>query len=227
LQAAAAFNIYERYATQLSNPGFKSKSQKSLQRAQKLLDRAIDDQEAYYEQQLQTENPSLLAAANDKRELARIALYRGNVSRATELRTEANRTYDNYAENVSDGIEQRQRADAIYQDLQSSLLVVIAGQPLLPNPMAFDAFQDRSRSIISTYRQAESNFQAAGAQAQADAVRQRRSTVSAELRIARYSVYGFSVLYLVAFLFGVVRMGGNMIAYVRDVREAASGDFLV
>jgi hypothetical protein len=227
LEAAVAFNIFERYASQLSDQEFQTKSEQSLSQAKKVLDEAIDEQEAYYEGKLRNEDTSLLTAANIKRELARIALFRGNESRAKTLRKDANRTFNNYAENVSAGVERSQQADVFYQEMKSSMLVVVAGRPLLPNPMAYDAFAQQSTSIISQYEKAESNFRDAGASSQATEVQEDRNKVAADLRFARYSLYAFSVLYTVVFLFGLIRMGGNMIAYVRDVREAASGDFLV
>lgn len=227
LRAAATYNMLDSYVSELENDELRSAAEESRAAAEAQVDELVDEQTAYYRSQLDSEDVSMIERAHIKRQLAQLASLQGEEERAQRLRSESAEAFDRYSELVAEGNEKRQEARTGREEMRDSMLTVVAGQPLMVNPAKWDAFDRKSAAVLASYDEAVEALEEAGATGEADRVREERQQAAERLQLARYSMYGSTALYALAFLWLLAHLARNTYAYVRDAREAVTGDFLV
>lgn len=237
LRAAAAYNTMELYASQIDDPDLQSAAEPSLRAADETVSTLVDEQVAYYEAELDDEDATVLAEARIKRQLAEIAALRGEEERAERLAAESADAFDHYGDLVSTGTDHHHRAVETREETIGPTLsvfgggdrtmIVLFGQPLAPNPAKWDEFSTRLETIDEEYAAAVDAFEQAGAVEEAERVDAEREATLDRLQVARYSLYGFTAGYGVAFVGLIAHLARSTYAYVRDTREAVAGDFLL
>ncbi|WP_323676781.1 hypothetical protein [Halorubellus sp. PRR65] len=226
-RASSTYNTVSLYVAELSDDELSRLGDDALDDGNTALNDLIETQRAHYQQQLSSDDTSLLDAAIVKRELARIAVLQGEESRANTLQSAADRAFEQYAENVSAGQESLQSARSTDGNLTAAAFTVVEGQPLLLNPADLGAFQSKSDAVLSSYVTARERFEAAGESETAAEVADEREATASDYQTAETALYVASAGYLVAFLALVVHLLRGVIAYISDAKETATGEFLV
>jgi hypothetical protein len=227
VRAASTYNTVSLYVSRLEDDELAGLGEQGLSDGADALNEFIESQRAHYEEQLASDDTSLLEEAIVKRELARIAVLQGEDDRANTLETAADRAFEAYSQNVSAGQERLQAARETDENLTESSLTVVGGQPLLLNPAALGTFQSQTTSVLERYDTARGHFQAAGASETAADISQERSEVASEYQTAETALYVASAVYLLAFVAVIVHLFRGTTAYISDAEETATGDFLV
>ncbi|SER37432.1 hypothetical protein [Natrinema salaciae] len=227
VQAAAAYNTMTLYAAELDGAAFRADSDRVLSTAEGDLETAIGDQEAYYEERLESGNVSLVEEATIQRQLARVVSLQGDDERAATLEASAESSFENYTAAVSRGERARQRAEETWSTMESEQFLTVAGQPLLLNPAKYDAYTDGVDEMNAAYENATTTFEAAGESSRAADVAAQHESRTATLQVTRVSLFGSLAVYALAVLGIVVRTARGTYWYLRDARESISGDFLV
>ncbi|NHN61693.1 MULTISPECIES: hypothetical protein [Halorussus] len=227
VRAAATYNLLDSYVAKLDDPQLRRSAGESRAAAKERAERLIGAQTDYYRSRLDSGNVSMIERAHMKRQLAQLASLQGETKRAERLRKESAAAFDAYSETVKEANQERQSARQLREELRGGMLTVVAGQPLMVNPMNWDAFEEQSAAVSATYGEAATAFSQAGATEEARRVRSERQQAVGRLQVARYSMYGSTAAYGLGFVGLLVYLTRNTYAYVRDAREAVSGDFLV
>ncbi|WP_132056885.1 COG1361 family protein [Halorussus amylolyticus] len=227
VRAAATYNLLDSYIDEYDDDELQSSAGESRDAAEETVNNLVDEQTTYYESQLESDDVSMIEQANINRQLAQLASLQGDEERAEELRAESSAAFDEYSETVAQGNEQRQEARDVREEMRDGTVTVVAGQPLVFSPANWDAFTTQSSSVLSAYDDAAASFEAAGADEEADRVTSERQQAASQLQLARYSLYGSTAVSGLLFVGLLGYLGRNTYAYVRDAREAVSGDFLV
>ncbi|UPW02279.1 hypothetical protein M0R88_09355 [Halorussus gelatinilyticus] len=227
VRAAATYNLLDNYVSKLDDSQLRNSADKSRAAADETVQKLVSQQTDYYRSQLDSGNVSMIERAHIKRQLAQLASLQGNDQRAERLRTESAAAFDAYTETVKKGNEKRQSARQLHDEMRDEMLTVVAGQPLMLNPAKWDAFGRKTSAVQAAYGEAATAFRKAGATEEAQSVADERQRMANRYRIARYSLYGSTAAYVLGFVGLVVYLVRSTYAYVRDAREAVSGDFLV
>ncbi|QCS41031.1 hypothetical protein [Natrinema versiforme] len=227
VQAAAAYNTMTLYANELEGDAFRADSSAVVAAAESDLDAVIAEQEAYYEDRLESENVSLIEEATVQRQLARVALLQGDDERAATLESDAESAFESYTESVSAGERARQRADETWAAMETEQFLTIAGQPLFLNPAEYDAYDERVDEMNAAYENATATFEDAGEASRAEAVTAEYEQRASALQVTRWSLFGAVAVYAALVVGIVFRTARGMYWYLRDARESVSGDFLV
>jgi len=227
IRAAAAYNTMGLQAERLQSAEVRDLANTAQSDAEGNLDRVIDEQQAYYEDRLESGDMSLIEEATTQRQLSRIALLQGDQERANELEAEADAAFNNYSDSVSAGEQAVQDAENTWSEMEDDQFVVVLGQPLLLNPANYDAFVAGTESIDAAYQEAIDAFESAGETTRAEEVAAEYESQTAALGIARYSLFGAIGAYALFAIGITVRTARRMFWYVRDTQESVSGDFLV
>ncbi|SFC15045.1 NPCBM-associated, NEW3 domain of alpha-galactosidase [Halobiforma haloterrestris] len=227
VQASAAYNTMTLYAERLEGDELRADSDEVLATAENDLAGLIDEQEAYYEQQLESGDLSLLEEATIQRNLARVVLLQGDEERAAELESDAEAAFEDYSEAVATGESAAQEADEVWESMESEQFVTVLGQPLLLNPAEYDTVTDRTAALHESYDESVAAFEDAGESSRAEAVATEHETRASALETARLSLFlAIGVYGLVAAAI-VTRTARRMYWYLQDARESVTGDFLV
>lgn len=227
IRAAAAYNTMGLQADRLEDDELRGLANAARSDAESDLDRLIDEQEAYYEDRLESGEMSLIEEATTQRQLARIALLQGDEERANELERDAEEAFNRYSDSVSAGERSVQDAENAWIEMEDDQFVVVLGQPLLLNPANYDAFMAGTASVDAAYQEAIGAFESAGETTRAEEVTAEYESRTAALGIARYSLFGAIGVYALIAIGLTVRTARRMFWYVRDTQESVSGDFLV
>ncbi|WP_135827744.1 COG1361 family protein [Halorussus halobius] len=227
VSAAATYNLMDSYVSSLEDDGLRSTAAESRSAADERVSTLVDQQRSYYEDRLDSGNVTMIERAQTNRQLAQLASLQGEDQRAERLRERSSAAFENYTATVEQGNEERQTARQLREEMDESMLTVVLGQPLMLNPAKWDAFEQQSAETLATYDDASESFETAGAGEEAQAVADERQTAASRFQFARYSMYGSTAAYALVFLGLLGYLGRNTYAYVRDAREAVSGDFLV
>lgn len=227
VKAAATYNLVDSYVSNFESDDLQSAAAESRSAAADRVNSLVDQQRSYYEDRLAAENVTMIERAHINRQLAQLASLQGNEDRAERLRSRSAAAFDNYTATVQRGNELRQSARETREQLRESTLTVVFGQPLMLNPAKWDAFETRTSEALAAYDDAETSFATAGASEEADDVADERSEAASSFQFARYTMYGSTAAYALVFLGLLGYLVRNTYAYVRDAREAVSGDFLV
>ncbi len=227
IRAAAAYNSMSLYADRIEDGQQRASSQDVLTLADEELGTVIDEQERYYETQLDSGELSLLEEATVQRQLAQIALLQGDTENAEALEADADEAFASYSEAVSNGERAAQAANERWSALEDEQFVSIAGQQLLLNPAEYDTFTNRADSLDESYDEAAAEFESAGETSRAEAITAEQQDRMEAIETAELSLFVATGVYVVIMLGIVVRTGRRMYWYVRDAREAVSGDFLM
>lgn len=227
VRAAAAYNLLDRYVAELDDPELRSSAEKSRTAAEETVGELVESQTDHYQSRLESDEVSMIERAHINRQLGQLASLQGDEDRAERRRAASADAFDRYTEMVAKGNEHRQTARDWRADLRESTATVVFGQPVVLNPARWDDFDRESAAVRSTYDDAEASFEAAGATEEADRVRSERQEAANSLQLARYSLYGSTATYALLFVGLLGHLVRNAYAYVRDAREAVSGDFLL
>ncbi|WP_234699183.1 hypothetical protein [Halorubrum sp. LN27] len=227
IRAAAAYNTMGLQAERLEDDELRGLANAAQSDAEGDLDRLIQEQQAYYEDRLESGEMSLIEEATTQRQLARIALLQGDEERANQLEADAEEAFNSYSDSVSAGEQSVQDAENTWTEMEGDQFVVILGQPLLLNPANYDGFVAGTASIDAAYQEAIDAFESAGETERAQEVTAEYESRTAALGIARYSLFGAIGVYALVAVGLTVRTARRMFWYVRDTRESVSGDFLV
>ncbi|WP_206664914.1 COG1361 family protein [Halorubrum salsamenti] len=227
IRAAAAYNTMGLQADRLGDEELRGLANTAQSDAEGDLDRLIQEQQAYYEDRLESGEMSLIEEATTQRQLARIALLQGDEERANQLESDAEEAFNSYSDSVSAGEQSVQDAENTWSQMEDDQFVVLFGQPLLLNPANYDGFVAGTESIDAAYREAIGEFESAGETARAEEVTAEYESRTAALGIAHYSLFGAIGVYALVAVGLTVRTARRMFWYVRDTRESVSGDFLV
>lgn len=227
LRAASTYNTVSLYVSRLDDDELSELGEQALSEGNGALNEIISAQQSYYEERLASDDTSLLDAAIIERELARIAVLEGDEERANALQARADRAFESYASNVSAGQAALQSARNTNENMTTSYLTVIEGQPVLLNPMALSAFEADSSSVLADYETAQSHFEAVGASETAEDIAAERARIAGQYDTARTVLYVATGAYVLVFLGLVAHLVRGTTAYVADADEATSGDFLV
>ncbi|WP_241686081.1 COG1361 family protein [Halorubrum amylolyticum] len=227
IRAAAAYNTMGLQAERLEDEDLRGLANAAQSDAEGDLDRVIQEQQAYYEDRLESGEMSLIEEATTQRQLARIALLQGDEERANELESDAEAAFNSYSDSVSTGEQSVQDAENTWSEMEDDQFVVLFGQPLLLNPANYDGFVAGTESIDAAYQEAIEAFESAGETTRAEEVTAEYESRTAALGIARYSLFGAIGAYALVAVGLTVRTARRMFWYVHDTRESVSGDFLV
>ena len=227
IRAAAAYNTMGLQADRLEDEEMRGLANTAQSDAESDLDRLIREQQAHYEDRLESGEMSQIEEATTQRQLARIALLQGDEERANQLESEAEDAFNSYSDSVSEGEQSVQDAEDEWNEMEDDQFVVLFGQPLLLNPANYDGFVAGTESIDVAYRDAIGAFESAGETARAEEVAAEYESRTAALELARYSLFGAIGAYALVAVGLTVRTARRMFWYVRDTRESVSGDFLV
>ncbi|WP_222914002.1 hypothetical protein [Natrinema sp. SYSU A 869] len=227
VQAAAAYNTMTLYGDELEGEAFRDDSSEVTSAAESDLAAVISDQQAHYEERLESGSISLVAEATVQRQLARIVSLQGDDERAAALESNASSAFENYAEAVSDGERARQRAEETWTAMESEQFVTVAGQPLLLNPAEYDTYTERVDFMNAAYENATATFEEAGETGRAEAVATKHEERTSALQVTQWSLFGAIAVYAMLVIGIVLRTARGMYWYLRDARESVSGDFLV
>ncbi|WP_115865326.1 hypothetical protein [Halorussus litoreus] len=227
VKAAATYNLLDSYIANLEDSELRSTANESRTAARDRVNSLVDQQRSYYEDQLESGDVTMIERAHINRQLAQLASLQGDEQRAERLRAESAGAFENYTATVQQGNEQRQSARQLREEMDESMLTVVLGQPLMLNPAKWDAFETTAADSLSGYDDAESSFATAGASEEAQDVADERQQAASRYQFARLTMYGSTAAYGLVFLALLGYLGRNTYAYVRDAREAVSGDFLV
>ena len=227
IRAAAAYNTMRLQGDRLEDGELRSLADAAQDDAASDLNRLIDTQERYYEEQLESGEMSLIEEATAQRQLARIAVLQGDEERAEALERDADDAFERYSDSVSEGERSVQAADDTWAEMESEQFVTVFGQPILLNPANYDAFVAGTASIDTSYADAITAFESAGETNRADEVAAEQESRTTALGIARYSLFGAIGVYALVAIGLITRTARRMFWYVQDTRESVSGDFLV
>ncbi|MHC3438635.1 COG1361 family protein [Natrialbaceae archaeon A-gly3] len=226
-RAAVAYNMMVVYTENLESQDLQTAGEDVLEDAGGKLEAMIDDQEDYYETQLEEGDESLREEATIQRELAQIASLQGDEERAETLDEAADEAFEAYGEAVADGESERQRANEAWEEMDDDLFVSVLGEPLLVNPAHYDAFTDGTATVDEAYGNAVASLEAAGEANRAETIANEHDQRMDTLETTRLSLFGAVGFYALVALGIVVRTARGMFWYVQDAREAVSGDFLM
>jgi hypothetical protein len=198
----------------------------SVDVANETLVTLITEQRSHY-RELTVSDEAFDERARAHRALGQLASISGNPEWVGRNLTAARNMTDRYLSLVESASQDRARATATWQGIRDNATVVVAGQPLVLNPLRFDATTARLDRIDTLYGSAIEQYRSAGATAEIDTISDRRAKVNAKARFVRFGLYGSIVggaLVLLGVIGHVVRRSGR---YVRDSQEAALGDFIL
>ncbi|MFB6197454.1 MAG: hypothetical protein ABEI52_04190 [Halobacteriaceae archaeon] len=227
VRAAATFQLLKEYISSIPVASIREPASRTLSTSKSEMNRVISTIRSYYEAQLNAANTTALERAKIKREQAQLASLIGNEKRAKALRAESRQAYNTYTRLVENANKNRTLARTELSRMYNTMFIVVADQPLLLNPYDWSAFNRGAERILTRYQRSIDLFSEAGVPVQAQTTRQEMNRVASDFQMARYSLYISSAIYLIVFLGILVYLGRNTYAYIRDARDAVSGDFLV
>ena len=170
IRAAAAYNTMGLQADRIEDEELRGLAHTAQSDAESDLDRLIQEQQAYYEDRLESGEMSLIEEATTQRQLARIALLQGDEERANQLESDAEAAFNSYSDSVSEGEQSVQDAENTWNEMEEDQFVVVLGQPILLNPANYDGFVAGTESIDAAYEDAIGAFESAGETARAEEV---------------------------------------------------------
>ncbi len=194
--------------------------------ANETLQTAVADQRAFYTELTGPES-TYADRARARRALAQLAAITGDQAAERQNQTATRNATDAYLAFVSEASTHRASADAEWRQFRQNATVVLAGQPLVLNPARFDAATAALAAIDDGYAAAVDDYRTAGAGSEADAVADRRASVSERATFVEYGLYGSLAAYALVSLAVLVRVSRRAIQYYRESAEAALGDFLL
>jgi uncharacterized membrane protein len=207
-------------------PSLQDTAAPTVTAANETLQTAVADQRAFYTNLTGSEN-TYADRARARRALAQLAAITGDRAAERENRTATRNATDAYLAFVSEASTHRADADAEWRQFRQNATVVLAGQPLVLNPARFDAATATLSEIDNGYAAAVDDYRTAGAESEADAVADRRTSVSDRATFVEYGLYGSLAIYALVSLAVLVRVSRRAIQYYRESAEAALGDFLL
>lgn len=225
VRAGAARDALATYVAGIENDEIRGQAARSLRAANESLEAVVERQASHYREQL-TGNATTIERARLKANLAQLAEIDGRTERASQLRAESNQAFDSYQEQLEEANERRREGSTVVAALVENATLTLAGQPLELDPRRFDAVSEGRTTALQRYDDAVSVFERAGAETQADAVREERAAAADTLTALQWSLYGATGAYAAGFGLLVVRLTRNALAYVHDARAATTGDFL-
>lgn len=227
VRAAATYNLLENYISEFDDPDLRSSADRSGDVAEEQVTALIDQQRSYYQSRLDDSETTMIERARIQRQLAQLESLQGNEEQAQALREESAAAFDEYSALIQEGNEHRRAARDRRTELYAETAMVVLGQPVVLNPASWDRFESAASTIDESYVDSRNAFESAGAAGEAGSVERERQQVANELQTARYSLYVSTGIYIIMFLGLMGYIVRGTYAYVRDAREAVSGDFLV
>ncbi len=225
VRAAVARDQLAASASELPS-SVRAPAESSATSANETLAETVATQRAHYREIL-SEEPPANERASAHRALARLATIVGDENAAARHRAAAEANTTQYLSLVANASQDRAEADTTWRGLRDNASVVVAGQPLVFNPARFDRVTAQLARIDGLYETAITDYRQAGANNEADAVQSRRSVVSGQATLVRYSLFGSIAVYGLVLVFVVGYVVRGSVGYVRDAKEAALGDFLL
>ena|GEM_PF-1461173 len=207
-------------------PSLRDTAAPTVTAANETLQTAVADQRRFYTELTSSES-TYADRARARRALAQLAAITGDRAAERENRTATRNATDAYLAFVSEASTHRASADAEWRQFQQNATVVLAGQPLVLNPARFDAATATLSEVDDGYAAAVDDYRTAGAESEADAVVDRRTSVGERATFVEYGLYGSLGLYALVSLAVLVRVSRRAIQYYRESAEAALGDFLL
>ena len=226
VSALATHSLIVEYGSDIEDDDLRTELLTAADTAEEPVEAVAEEQESHYREILDDSDSTALDRAQANQQLAEMVDLRGN-DEAEDLRAESDEEFERYRTLVEDGTEFRQDARDRQDAFDDSATMVVFGQPFVLNPARLDELGSHSDTVTEEYTAAVEAFEEAGADAEAEAAAAERDDAETGLTITRFILYGVTGISSIAFVGLVVRLGSNSVAYVRDVRTATSGDFLV
>lgn len=227
IRMLAAYNLLEVHGSRIRTADLQPLVRQTVQGAREHQETIVADQVTYLESQRESDNSTALMRATINRDLARLRFLQGQGTDAEQLRSASAEAFNDYDALITSATERRQDADQLWTETKESMLVMVFGRPLMLNPAGWDAFHDRRQALLEMYEQSTDEYRQAGAPVEATDTAEKRSQVASQLQFARNSLYISTGVYGVLFVGIITRLGWGSYTYIRDGREAATGDFLV
>lgn len=225
-RSAATYNTMASAATRVSQPDVAARLNDSVAAADEILNGLIEDQRAYYQQQLEADNTSMLERAQTYRQLAQLSELAGDDDQAESYRNQSESSFEEYSTLISDGNANLQQARTNQSELESDHMVTVLGQPMFWIGDLDQVTSERD-DINASFNQAEQQFVSAGATSQAQTVRNERTAFADRFQRARLLSFGIAGLLGILFVVVLIREALALYRYVQESAEAVTGDFLV
>lgn len=226
VSALVAHNLVEEYVDEIDDGDAARQLQSAADATEESVAGIVTEQKGHYEEQLEGD-ATALERYDALDSLATLESHQGNANQADEFAGQAEQAFAEYQSLVGDGTERRQRARESRDALSDEATVTFFGQPVVTNPARIDSVRSLRQSATDDYDASVQAFRDAGATAEADATADEAAAASRELRIATYGLYAVTAIYVVVFAVMILKEALNARAYVRESREAASGNFLL
>ncbi|CAP15400.1 COG1361 family protein [Halobacterium salinarum] len=227
VSALVAHNLIDEYVSELDDSEAAAQLRDVVETTEDPVARVVEEQKTYYEDVLASEDATALQRYSASSSLATLERHQGNGDQADEYAARAEEEFSEYQSLVDEGIDRRQRARKARDALTSNATLTVLGQPVVANPARLDTVQRLRQATNDNYDAAVQRFSAAGATAEADATADEAAAASRTAQLTEYGLYGFTAVYAVVFVVFIVREVLNARTYIRETREAASGNFLL
>ena len=226
VRASAAFNTLALASEDVNSNQLRPQIEEVRDNAEVALSELIDRQEEHFLNELEEPDTSVLKEAQTQRALSRLAELAGDEQRATELREDAEESFETYSELISNGNEDYIAAQELHEELDDDVFLSLGGQKLfLMNSLS--TYNSKSAESLDKYDSAIEKFEEAGATERANAVAEERAEIASEYETA----------YLLSLTLGVI-LGLLLLAFIAweiialyryriDAEESVSGDFLL
>jgi hypothetical protein len=225
-RAAATYNTLASASGRVQTPATRTRLDRAAEAAEAILTELLDEQRTHYEEQLSSNDTTMLERAQTTRQLAQLAALAGDDSEATRLEEESQEAFSEYSTLVSDGNANLQSARRERANLTAGTLLTVGGRPVfwIGN---LDSIERQQSAVVDSYTQAEQQFESAGASSRAETAQTERAAFTQQMEQGRLLSFGLAGFVVVVFVVGLGLEARAIYRYVQDSTEAVRGDFLL
>jgi len=226
MRAASAYNTMDLYSQEFSSSQLGSLSQQVTSQANGELQPLLTEQQQHYEAQINSGELTYLEESRINRQLAQIERFNGNTQRATELEAEAESSFSNYVETVSQAESDIQDGEQSWTQIQRDSITIF-GQPLLLNPIKYTTYNNLINDVRSSYESGIDKLVQAGAESRISTAQSTYDSKSLGLAFAQGSLIISLLAYILTSVGVIFRTARQTYRYIEDTQTVTSGDFLL